>query len=213
MGVNFDIFIKKHLGKAIDVDGAAGVQCVDLAKAYLKEVFDIPYFAVGSARNYYERFDSYPQLKSKFKRIANTPDFVPQKGDLAVWDATKGGGHGHVAICAGKGDTRHFYSYDQNWGDKACKLVRHDYKGFSGVLRPRYSELLSAIKDATADYYPKYSGNSGSLVDALASIGASSSFSSRRKIAKANGVSGYMGTAAQNIKLLALLRTGQLRRA
>ncbi len=43
MGINFEKFIKKHLGKATDVDGSAGVQCVDLAKAYLKEVFDIPF--------------------------------------------------------------------------------------------------------------------------------------------------------------------------
>lgn len=41
MGINFEKFIKNYLGKATDVDGAAGVQCVDLAKAYLKEVFDI----------------------------------------------------------------------------------------------------------------------------------------------------------------------------
>lgn len=28
-----------------------------------------------------------------------------------------------------------FYSYDMNWGGKACKKVLHNYKGFLGVLR------------------------------------------------------------------------------
>lgn len=212
MGVNFEKFIKKYLGKATDVDGSAGVQCVDLAKAYLKEVFDIPFFAVGSAKNYFERFDRFGALRDKFERIANTPDFVPLKGDLAVWGSSKGGGHGHVAICSGEGDTRHFYSYDQNWDGKACKLVRHDYRGFLGVLRPRCRVLIGSGETAAA-YYPKYSGSSSSLVDALESLGVTSSFNNRRKIARANGVNGYVGTAAQNIKLLALLRTGQLRRA
>lgn len=129
-------FIKKNTGKATDYDGSAGVQCVDLAKAYLKEVFGVPMFSVGSAKNYYEKFDDYSALKTKFKRIKNTIDFVPQKGDIAVWNATKGGGHGHVAICTGEGDTVCFYSHDQNWSGKACALIRHDYSGFLGVLRP-----------------------------------------------------------------------------
>ncbi len=212
MGVNFDIFIKKYLGKATDVDGAAGVQCVDLAKAYLKEVFDVDFFAVGSAKNYFERFDRFAELRDKFVRIPNTADFIPMKGDIAVWGSSKGGGHGHVAICSGEGDTRHFYSYDQNWDGKACKLVRHDYRGFLGVLRPRCRVLISDGETA-ADCYPKYSGSSASLVDAFESLGVNSSFNNRRKIAKVNGINGYVGTAAQNIKLLALLRTGQLRRA
>lgn len=212
MGINFEKFIKKYLGKATDIDGSAGVQCVDLAKAYLKEVFDIPFFAVGSAKNYFERFERFSALRDKFVRIPNTPDFVPIKGDIAVWGSSKGGGHGHVAICSGEGDTRHFYSYDQNWDGKACKLVRHDYRGFLGVLRPRCRVLIGSGETATA-CYPKYSGRSSSLVDALESLGVNSSFNNRRKIAKANGVNGYVGTAAQNIKLLALLRTGQLRRA
>lgn len=39
--MTFDQFIKKHLGKAMDYDGVSGVQCVDLAKYYLDEVFGI----------------------------------------------------------------------------------------------------------------------------------------------------------------------------
>ena len=39
--VSYDTFIKNHLNKAVDYDGAAGVQCMDLVKCYLKEVFGI----------------------------------------------------------------------------------------------------------------------------------------------------------------------------
>lgn len=101
--MDFDSFVKKYEGKETDIDGAAGVQCVDLSKAYLLDVFGIPMFSVTSAKNYYEKFSSYPELKGKFVRIPNTADFIPMKGDIAVWNSSKGGGHGHVAICTGEG--------------------------------------------------------------------------------------------------------------
>ncbi len=61
-------------------------------------------------------------------------------------------------------------------------------------------------------YYPKYKGNSKSLVDALASLGIDSSFKHRRAIAKANGVKLYVGTAKQNILLLSLLKNGKMKK-
>ena len=78
--MDFDSFVKKYEGKETDIDGAAGVQCVDLSKAYLLDVFGIPMFSVTSAKNYYEKFSSYPELKGKFVRIPNTADFIPMKG-------------------------------------------------------------------------------------------------------------------------------------
>lgn len=63
---------------------------------------------------------------------------------------------------------------------------------------------------AAVAYYKKYTGNSTSLVDALTSIGVDSSFNNRKKIAKANNISNYSGTAAQNTKLLELLKNGKL---
>ena len=59
-------------------------------------------------------------------------------------------------------------------------------------------------------YYKKYTDKSSSLVDALKSLKINSSYSYRRKIAKANGIKLYVGTANQNIKLLNLLKQGKL---
>ena len=61
-----------------------------------------------------------------------------------------------------------------------------------------------------ASYYPRYTGNSGSIVIALSSVGVDSSYSSRSKIAIANGIGGYRGTAAQNTQMLMLLKQGKL---
>jgi hypothetical protein len=67
---------------------------------------------------------------------------------------------------------------------------------------------------AKKSYYSKYTGSSNSLTDALAAVGeADTSKAHRAKIAKANGITGYTGTATENTKLLALLKVGKLIKA
>ena len=60
-------------------------------------------------------------------------------------------------------------------------------------------------------YYPKYTGSSLSIVTALKAVGESdTSLSHRRRIANANGITNYKGSASQNLKLLSLLKKGEL---
>ncbi len=59
-------------------------------------------------------------------------------------------------------------------------------------------------------YFGKCATDEISIVDALKSLGENSGFSYRRRIAEANGITGYTGTAKENIRLLSLLRQGQL---
>lgn len=133
---NYKEFINYYNGKAIDYDGVAGAQCVDLAKLYVNKVFGLSTGAWGNAKDWYLNYNNIANLKNNFTRIANTPSFVPQKGDIVVWGAGLGNTYGHIAIATGEGNTSQFYSYDMNWGGKACKKVLHNYKGFLGVLRP-----------------------------------------------------------------------------
>ena len=63
---------------------------------------------------------------------------------------------------------------------------------------------------STVKYFPKYTGKSTSLVDALASMNITSTYSYRAKIAKANKISAYVGTAKQNTSMLKLLKAGKL---
>lgn len=58
--------------------------------------------------------------------------------------------------------------------------------------------------------FPKYTGSSTSIVNALSSLGIDSSYSYRSKIAAANSISNYSGTADQNTKMLNLLKQGKL---
>lgn len=61
-------------------------------------------------------------------------------------------------------------------------------------------------------YYPKCASKYNSLVDALKSIGVNASFSNRKVIAKKNGIKLYVGTVAQNNKLISLLKNGKLKK-
>lgn len=64
-----------------------------------------------------------------------------------------------------------------------------------------------------AAYYPAYTGKKTTLAAALASLGISSSYAFRAKIAAANGIKGYLGTAAQNTQMYNLLVAGVLKKA
>ena len=141
--MNYNEFIKTYKGKSFDYDGVSGVQCVDLVKQYLNKVFGIKPGSWGNAKDYYEDYNSNKTLKANFTRIANTPEFVPKKGDIAVWGTGLGNKYGHIAIATGEGTTSYFYSYDLNWNGKTVKKVKHTYKGFLGVLRAKDQEKIT----------------------------------------------------------------------
>lgn len=65
-------------------------------------------------------------------------------------------------------------------------------------------------------YYPKYNGNSYGIDTVFAAIGVPEKFrgswSKRKPVASANGISNYKGTASQNTSLIALAKKGQLKK-
>ena len=96
------------------------------------------------------------------------------------------------------------------WGNgnarkTALTNAGYDYNAVQNIV----NQKLGATGNS---YYKKYTGSSVSLVDALKTIGVDSSYSNREKIAKANGISNYSGTASQNTKLLNLLKQGKLKK-
>ena len=53
--------------------------------------------------------------------------------------------------------------------------------------------------------------NGSSIVDGLKSVGVNSSYANRKKLAQANGIKNYTGTAKQNTELLNKLKKGTLK--
>lgn len=144
--MNYQEFIEKYNGTSFDYDGVAGVQCVDLIKMYLDKVFEMKPGSFGNAKDYFENFENLP-LKNIFNKIENTADFVPAKGDIAVWGTGLGNKYGHISIATGDGNTKEFYSHDLNWGNKTVHQVLHTYKGFLGVLRAKDQTKINPLPD------------------------------------------------------------------
>jgi len=59
-------------------------------------------------------------------------------------------------------------------------------------------------------YYPAYTGPKATLSAAMTSMGLDASYAHRKLIAKANNITGYAGTAAQNTRMYNLLVAGIL---
>lgn len=70
--------------------------------------------------------------------------------------------------------------------------------------------LTASTLTADAACFPRYTGGSASIAVALDALGADPSYANRAEIAAANGISGYRGTAAQNTRMLELLKQGAL---
>lgn len=203
--MTFNKWVKENLGKGIDYDGTYGVQCVDLAKHYIKNVLGITPQSIGNAIEYYNKRKTSEYLTKNFKWIDNTAEFIPKKGDLCVF--TSKSGNGHISVATGEGTTSYFYSYDQNFPKakhEPMTKIKHSYTSFLGVLRPKKK------KSTSLKYFKAYKGDSESIVDALEAIGAKSDFSYRKKIAAKNKIKDYKGTPEQNGKMLALLKKGKL---
>ena len=87
--------------------------------------------------------------------------------------------------------------------------------GWINVKDIKSKSSTSSTTSSTATqsaYYAKPNYTGYSLVDALNKIKVNSSFSNRTKIAKANGIKLYLGTATQNTQLLNLLKQGKLKK-
>lgn len=136
--MTFEKWVKQNIGKGIDYDGTYGVQCVDLAKHYIKNVLGITPQSIGNAIEYYNKRKTSEYLTKNFKWIDNTAEFIPKKGDLCVF--TSKSGHGHISVATGEGTTSYFYSYDQNFPKakhEPMTKIKHSYNSLLGVLRPK----------------------------------------------------------------------------
>lgn len=73
--------------------------------------------------------------------------------------------------------------------------------------------VVSGAKKCKTKYYPKYKGNSNSIVEALKAVGEDDvSKEHRAEIAKKNGFSNFKFTSEENSKMLSLLKKGKLKK-
>ncbi|MEG1705093.1 MAG: CHAP domain-containing protein [Clostridia bacterium] len=136
--MKFNEFINKikDMG-GVDTDGYYGKQCMDLYNYFCNNVLGLQNVGADYAKNILNN----PNIMNNVERINNYPEFVPQKGDIAVFT---GGNYGHVAICLGEGDLKAFKTIDQNWVEQQLTEEWHNYTYLSPLvfLRPKNQENI-----------------------------------------------------------------------
>lgn len=85
-----------------------------------------------------------------------------------------------------------------------------------GLRKRRTKERELFLNCSTSNFYPKYNGASKDIDIVLSSIGVKSSFYGNYKkripLAKVNGIKNYTGNLSDNMKLLLLAKTGNLKK-
>ena len=85
-----------------------------------------------------------------------------------------------------------------------------------GLRKRRIRERELFLKCSTSNFYTKYNGASKDIDVVLSSIGVNSKFYGNYKkripLAEVNGIKNYTGSMSDNIKLLSLAKTGNLKK-
>lgn len=85
-----------------------------------------------------------------------------------------------------------------------------------GLRKRRIRERELFLKCSTSNFYPKYNGASKDIDVVLSSIGVNSVFygnyKNRIPLAEVNGIKNYTGSLSDNIKLLSLAKSGNLKK-
>lgn len=150
-------------------DSGYGGQCTDFVSAYMNYIVygDAHYwknsggkgFRTYDAKEYFNQ--SYP---NGWQKISNTPDFVPQPGDILCFDASSSNVYGHVAVAIEGCTVSSIKGIGQDGlannghGTPAQYQTMSYYGGwgnFQGVIRPKWDTTTPTEQpvDLGTDFY------------------------------------------------------------
>lgn len=137
-------FYLKYNGTSTDIDGAAGVQCVDLWKLFLKELGvpnpTKPLGGTGYAKEIWNR--RVAQGYMNYFVEASVNDL--RDGDWCVWGNCDACPSSHVAMFRLDNGNGTGIFLGQNQGSKKVNQINLPYAGIIGVLRPKVYVTTSA---------------------------------------------------------------------
>lgn len=100
--------------------------------------------------------------------------------------------------------------YNKAGGRVLVGLTRRRIAERRLFLTPVKEEEKKPMEKENIVYFKKYTGKHDGIVKILDAKKYDSSFESRARIAKLNGISNYTGTAEQNTKMVKLIKAGKL---
>ena len=122
-------YLSKLKGKGWDFDNAFGWQCYDLTNQYFN------YLTGGRLYGLYAK-DIHTDNKAILEKYGtiykNTPNFLPQKGDIFIMNGRYGQGAGHTGV-VWSANLNTYVGLEQNWygggryKTEVAQLVTHSY--------------------------------------------------------------------------------------
>ena len=144
-------FILNLQGQFVEVSSREAIyQCMDLTYAW---VFCLGYPKETIQNQYAYQVWTNPKdiTRQYFDLLPNTATFIPQDGDIAVYDKTASNIAGHIGVALGGGTITQFRCFEQNYPVGTNALVRlrnYNTPKLLGVLRPKVFDTL-VITDQT----------------------------------------------------------------
>ena len=100
--------------------------------------------------------------------------------------------------------------------DAMLLYIKSGGKVLNGLRKRRNKERELFLNCSTSNFYPKYNGASKDIDVVLSSVGVNSEFYGNYKkripLAEVNGIKNYTGSLSDNIKLLSLAKSGNLKK-
>lgn len=181
------------------VEGAAGTST--LAKIHHN------HFGMKTGKGYK---GAYVTMRTKEEYVKGV--LTPIYADFRKYPDDKAGVEGYYSFINSKRYNNLHYAKDYR---QYAEYIKADGWATSSTYR---DNLISKVEkyglqkwdNITLEYFPKYTGDSVSIVVALESLNINASFPYREKIFAANFTGKYSGTEKQNLNMIDKLKKGQL---
>lgn len=178
-------FISDWNNKSIEAEDPTALdQCMDLAFKYC-DALGIDRAAIRHQYAYQVWANATDLTRKNFDLLENTPTFIPQVGDLAVFKQVSGIPVGHISVVAQGTSLMNLVSFDQNWDTLhyyhvdnngnhipySRQVIHNNYYGVVGFLRPKLVQV-PAGDDVTLNKIGTIYNGSGTPHDKVTQIKA-----------------------------------------
>lgn len=140
--MNYQDFFNQNNGKGDVGDTPENKgQCVGLIEVWTDNL-ELPH-TWGNAKDLLNDADP-----AHFTIIKNTPQGVPEQGDIVVWSGAYNNGPGHTGICHGNANTDTFDCFEQNDPlNSPCHVKNYNYTSVLGWLKPSVKPTVEVFAD------------------------------------------------------------------
>ena len=162
-------------------------------------------------------FQSWGRAYTRAAVAAGT--YTPQKGDIIYFKSSRNSNPtNHVGIVTSYSGTTVYTvegntssaTISTNGGAVCAKSYSITNTYIVYICSPDYTSQSVTPPAPSGAYFPACDPSYTTLAAALTSVGADGSYANRKRIAAANSIEDYSGTAAQNTAMLELLKAGRL---